>query len=82
MREIIEELPRLTVEELSAIEAQIAELKSTKHRSVADLSHTLLSFAGSCDGLPADSAAQHDHYLYGTPKGACSSRTPVTLSLC
>ena len=24
--------------------------------------------AGAIDDLPADLAAQHDHYLYGTPK--------------
>jgi hypothetical protein len=28
----------------------------------------LLAIAGKATGLPADYAAQHDHYLYGTPK--------------
>jgi hypothetical protein len=28
----------------------------------------LLELAGSCPGLPADAALNHDHYLYGTPK--------------
>lgn len=32
------------------------------------LSSLLLSFAGQAQGLPEDAAAQHDHYLYGTPK--------------
>jgi len=28
----------------------------------------LLSIAGTVQGLPADMAENHDHYLYGTPK--------------
>ena len=28
----------------------------------------MLEFAGKAKGLPADLAAQHDHYLHGTPK--------------
>jgi hypothetical protein len=32
------------------------------------LGEKLLKFAGKAVDLPADAAAQHDHYLYGTPK--------------
>ena len=28
----------------------------------------LLQFCGTVNDLPADMAAQHDHYLHGTPK--------------
>ena len=28
----------------------------------------LLKLAGSLDDLPADFAAEHDHYIHGTPK--------------
>lgn len=28
----------------------------------------LLKLAGTVEGLPADMAENHDHYLYGTPK--------------
>lgn len=28
----------------------------------------MLKYAGVADDLPTDAAAQHDHYLYGTPK--------------
>jgi len=28
----------------------------------------MLEFVGSIDGLPEDFAAEHDHYLHGTPK--------------
>jgi hypothetical protein len=28
----------------------------------------LLKFAGKAEGMPADFAAQHDHYIHGTPK--------------
>ena len=29
----------------------------------------LLKFAGRVNDLPSDMAAQHDHYIHGTPKG-------------
>jgi len=32
------------------------------------LGQKLLKFAGKAEGLPADFARNHDHYLYGTPK--------------
>ena len=32
------------------------------------LGEMLLRHAGKAGGLPEDAAAQHDHYLYGTPK--------------
>lgn len=32
------------------------------------LGAALLRHAGKAKGLPEDAAAQHDHYLYGTPK--------------
>ena len=28
----------------------------------------MLKYAGVTDDLPPDAAAQHDHYLYGSPK--------------
>jgi len=36
--------------------------------AASDLGSLLLRHAGKAQGLPADAAAQHDHYLYGTPK--------------
>ena len=33
-----------------------------------DLTRRLLKIAGKVEDLPADLAAQHDHYLYGMPK--------------
>ena len=32
------------------------------------LGQKLLKYAGKAQGLPADAALNHDHYLYGTPK--------------
>jgi len=32
------------------------------------LAEHLLKFAGVLDGLPADLAQNHDHYIHGTPK--------------
>jgi hypothetical protein len=37
-------------------------------RAASPLGEMLLRHAGKAEGLPEDSAAQHDHYLYGTPK--------------
>lgn len=33
-----------------------------------ELTRRLLKISERVEGLPADLAAQHDHYLYGTPK--------------
>ncbi len=37
-------------------------------KAASPLGEMLLRHAGKAQGLPDDSAAQHDHYLYGTPK--------------
>jgi len=31
------------------------------------LGQRLLQFAGTIEGLPADMASNHDHYIHGTP---------------
>ena len=36
--------------------------------AASELGAMLLRHAGKGEGLPPDAAAQHDHYLYGTPK--------------
>lgn len=36
--------------------------------AASPLGRVLLKYAGKAQGLPADMAAQHDHYLHGTPK--------------
>jgi predicted DNA-binding antitoxin AbrB/MazE fold protein len=36
--------------------------------SPSPLGEALLRHAGKAVGLPEDMAAQHDHYLHGTPK--------------
>ena len=66
--EIIEELPRLSASELSAVEQRILEIKRATPRPLAALREALLAAAGTCEGLPPDYAAEHDHYLYGTLK--------------
>lgn len=37
-------------------------------KAASPLGETLLRHAGKAVGLPEDLAAQHDHYLHGTPK--------------
>lgn len=34
----------------------------------AGLRDALLNLAGTLDGLPADMAENHDHYIHGTPR--------------
>jgi hypothetical protein len=46
------------------VEVHVAEAPT----AVSPLAEMLLRHAGKAEGLPEDSAAQHDHYLYGTPK--------------
>ena len=36
-----------------------------------ELTKLLVEIAEENQGLPADFAAQHDHYLYGTPQKTC-----------
>ena len=37
-------------------------------RTGNELTRRLMNIARKVEGLPDDLAAQHDHYLYGTPK--------------
>jgi hypothetical protein len=57
---------------------QVQVLVPVDPKSAASpLGRVLLKYAGRAQGLPADMAAQHDHYLHGTPKrGRPSSPTP------
>jgi hypothetical protein len=68
VREILAELPRLSVAELAAVEAKLREL----HRPAGDhrpaWGYALLEVAGTAEELPDDYAANHDHYLHDAPK--------------
>ena len=37
-------------------------------KAASPLGEALMKLAGTAVGLPEDMAAQHDHYLHGTPK--------------
>jgi hypothetical protein len=64
--EIISELSKLSRQELEAVDGRLHELlEMPQNRSVWQ---ALTDIAGTAQGLPADLAAQHDHYLHGTPK--------------
>ena len=49
-----------------------AEVQVTlpEKESAATLYDSLKDFIGAAQGLPADFAAEHDHYIHGTPKRA------------
>jgi hypothetical protein len=67
-QEIIAELPRLKPEELRQVKASLTELEQRQKPSDRSVWDVLLDFAGKAKGLPRDLSANHDHYLYGTPK--------------
>lgn len=56
------------VEVLLKPEPAVAEVVATGGKPVSALGAMLLRHAGKAIGLPEDMAAQHDHYLHGTPK--------------
>ena len=67
--EIIAELPRLSRPELEQVDAKLHELLQHKQQSSAqNWGDALSSLAGTVEGLPADCAINHDHYLHGAPK--------------
>jgi hypothetical protein len=52
-------------------EVQVEVLQRAAEAAAAEppsLFERLKPFIGAAKGLPADFAAQHDHYLYGNPK--------------
>lgn len=52
---------------LNAAESRSA-IQTDSDSPASPLAEMLLRHAGKAQGLPEDLAAQHDHYLYGTPK--------------
>lgn len=65
-QDIIAELPKLTRPELEAVEARLQQLLGRppfRHWGEA-----MSAYGGVVEELPADYAANHDHYLHGLPK--------------
>ena len=50
------------------VEIVLADPKTGDGNAPRSLNDVLTEFAGCMEGLPADLAAQHDHYIHGTPK--------------
>ncbi len=48
--------------------ARVEVTVKSPEQPASPLAATLLKHAGKAQGLPEDLAAQHDHYLHGTPK--------------
>ncbi len=65
-QEIISELPKLTPDELRQVKARVEELVPAEPSG--PLWNLLGKWAGKADGLPADLAENHDHYLHGAPR--------------
>jgi len=68
IQEIIAELPKLDPEEFRLVLEKVHELEATARQPKTAWGKALLEVAGVADDLPPDLAANHDHYLYGTPK--------------
>jgi hypothetical protein len=49
---------------------QVTVPQTDESRKDATLYEALEEIIGQAEGLPPDFAAQHDHYLHGTPKRA------------
>ena len=49
-------------------EGTLVRVEAEQPADPAPLRRGLLALAGCVEGLPADLAENHDHYLYGTPK--------------
>lgn len=72
-REIIAELPRLGAEDLALVKSKVEEVLKSRGAAAepgagATWGGFLMQVAGTVEGLPADLAENHDHYLYGTPR--------------
>ncbi len=48
--------------------ARVEVVVKTGDQQPMTLAERLLKHAGTVPDLPADMAAQHDHYIHGTPK--------------
>lgn len=69
-QEIMDELPKLSQLELELLDARLhALMRPSENRSTGgSWGAALLPLAGSVQGLPADFAANHDHYLHGASR--------------
>ena len=65
VQEIIAELPKLKPDEFRLVRQKVEDLAKTKRQTIGE---ALLDVAGTAEGLPADMARNHDHYLHGTPR--------------
>ncbi len=59
-------LPEGTTVEVRPLEE--AQVEGADDKELEELRQTLLRWAGKAQGLPADMAKNHDHYLHGRPK--------------
>jgi hypothetical protein len=62
---------RVALPDGTRVEVHVQEMPKTQSCGVqwpASAKELLLKLAGCMENLPSDMAAQHDHYIHGTPK--------------
>lgn len=60
--------PEAQLPEGTQVRVEPLKKQARKPRAATSLGKMLLQFAGKAQGLPADMAKNHDHYLHGLPK--------------
>jgi len=68
VQEMIEELPKLTPDEVRLLAEKLREVEAAmNHPAPQPWGGDLIEILGTTDDLPEDMASNHDHYLYGSP---------------
>lgn len=70
VQEIIAELPKLEPEEFRLVLEKVRELEATARQPKTAWGKALLEVAAAAGDLPSDFSADHNYYLYGSPKRA------------
>jgi hypothetical protein len=52
----------------TSVRVEVIEAISPASSDRQSIWNKLLELSGTVEGLPADMAEQHDHYIHGTPK--------------
>jgi len=60
--------PPVTLPEGAQVRVSVVQPATLPAGELPPLAEKLLKYAGKAQGLPADMARNHDHYIHGTPR--------------